>query len=87
MESSFFAISFVLQGSICCGYGSKGTKTTGYDCIMIPGASKATAMKNPAPNSICGNGKGLINTTIAAMKISTTVCSKFFAFSTFVIQL
>jgi hypothetical protein len=28
--------------------------TTGFDCVMIPGASKATAAKNPAPNSLCG---------------------------------
>ena len=69
---------FFWQGSICCGYGSKGTKTTGYDCVMIPGASKATANKNPAPNSICGNGKGLITTAVAAAMITKTVCSNCF---------
>jgi hypothetical protein len=42
---------------------------------MIPGASKATAAKNPAPNSICGNGFGLV--TLASGKVSKTVCSKF----------
>jgi len=49
--------------------------TSGYDCVMIPGASKATAAKNPAPNSLCGNGAGLV--TVAAGVISKTVCSKY----------
>lgn len=47
----------------------------GYDCVMIPGATKASN-KNPVPNSICGNGKGLV--TLAAGTTSATVCSKFF---------
>jgi len=41
---------------------------------MIPGATKASN-KNPVPNSICGNGKGLV--TLAAGTTSATVCSKF----------
>ncbi len=50
------------------------TKSTGYDCVMIPGATKASN-KSPVPNSICGNGKGLV--TLAAGTTSATVCSKF----------
>ena len=46
----------------------------GYDCVMIPGASKITVDLNPAPNSLCGNNKGLV--TAAAGTTSTTVCSK-----------
>ena len=45
----------------------------GYDCVMIPGATKASN-KSPVPNSICGNGKGLV--TLAAGTTSATVCSK-----------
>jgi len=45
----------------------------GYDCVMIPGASKITANNNPAPNSICGQGAGLVTATGMT---STTVCSK-----------
>jgi hypothetical protein len=30
------------QGSLCCGYGTDGKKTNGYDCVMIPGASTMT---------------------------------------------
>jgi hypothetical protein len=51
-----------------------GTKTTGYDCVMIPGASKASN-KAPVPNSICGNGKGLVTTVIGMTP--ATVCSEF----------
>ena len=25
---------------MCCGYGKDAMKTTGYDCVIIPGASK-----------------------------------------------
>ena len=41
---------------------------------MIPGASKATVAKNPAPNSICGQGAGLVSATGTT---SVTVCSKY----------
>jgi hypothetical protein len=43
---------------------------------MIPGASKATASRKPAPNSLCGNGNGVFTTA----KISTTVCSNSFQY-------
>ena len=48
----------------------------GYDCVMIPGASKVTGgVFTPAPNSICGNGAGLVK---VAAGVSTTLCSKYF---------
>ena len=51
----------------------------GYDCVMIPGASKlAAGIITPAPNSICGNSKGLV--VKATGMISTTVCSKYYPF-------
>ena len=66
-----------MQGSICCGYGSLGVMSSGYDCVMIPGATKA-ADKAPVPNSICGQGKGLV-TTVLGMT-TATVCSKYSQF-------
>ena len=43
----------------------------GYECVMIPGATKAAA---PVPNSICGNGLGLV--TAMANTAATTICSE-----------
>jgi hypothetical protein len=40
---------------------------------MIPGASKAATVNVPVPNSICGNGAGLVT---AMGKIAKTICSK-----------
>ena len=61
---------------MCCAYGTKGTKTdVGYDCVVIPGASKVTAPVNQiTPNAICGRSNGLVT---AKGKINKTVCSKF----------
>ena len=64
------------QGSMCCGYGSKGTDTKGFDCIMIPGASKAATALTPTPNqSFCGKSQGLFTGTKTGAG-SKTVCSK-----------
>ena len=64
----------MFQGSSCCGYGSKGTNAMGFDCLIIPGAQKTTAIGVfPSPNYICGSGKGLVNVAGGA---STTICSK-----------
>ncbi len=64
------------KGSICCGYAFNRNAATGFDCLMIPGASRATPNRNAAPNSICGNGKGLITTIKAIKQASKTVCCK-----------
>ena len=64
---------------MCCGYGTdgKGSKV-GYDCVIIPGASKVTASPMVAvPNAICGKNIGLV-TGVAANKINKTVCSELF---------
>ena len=61
---------------MCCNYGADGKKIIatkgGYDCIMIPGALKATdsALKSP---KICGSKMGLITATGTT---SATVCCK-----------
>jgi hypothetical protein len=49
----------------------------GYDCVMIPGASKFTApVQRPVGQSICGNGAGLVTAT-GGVDNTKTVCSKF----------
>jgi len=68
----------VVLGTKCCNYGADGKKIItimgGYDCIMIPGASLAGAIK---PDKICGNNMGIIT---AAGVTSKTVCSKAYPF-------
>ena len=70
-------MSISLQASNCCGYGTDGMKiaeaTGGYDCVMIPGAEKTTAIGNPAPASLCGANGGLVT---ASGLTSKTVCCK-----------
>ncbi len=64
-----------LQGYNCCGYGTKGTKTNsgGNDCIVIPGARKATSASGVIAASQCNHGKGLGTAKDSATK---TVCCK-----------
>lgn len=64
--------------SICGGYGSKGTLTSGYDFVVIPGATKKS--DNAVVGSqICGRSKGLI--TVAAGTTAASVCSKSIPFN------
>ena len=61
---------------MCCAYGTdgKGSKV-GYDCVIIPGASKFTAPVNvPVANAICGKNIGLVTAKGTTAK---TICSKF----------
>ncbi len=57
---------------MCCAYGVAGMANMGFDCVVIPGASNFLN-KLPVPNSICGQGKGLVT---AIGGDSKTVCSK-----------
>jgi len=63
-----------ILGTKCCNYGADGKQIVaskgGYDCILIPGASLAGAIK---PNKICGNNMGIITATGTT---SATLCSK-----------
>jgi len=63
----------LVQGSLCCGYGTDGKKTTGYDCLIIPGAQKAAAPSALIPNqAFCG-----VNLVTAdGGKAAKTICSK-----------
>jgi hypothetical protein len=59
----------------CCTYGSKGTKTKGWDCLMIPGAVKGSmTTKGSFGDVFCGRSKGLADekTDKAA---GATICS------------
>ena len=60
---------------MCCGYGSLGLTTKGYDCVVIPGAAKATSPYAGVPNQFCGGGG--FNTIAAGSTTYVTVCSKF----------
>ncbi len=44
--------------SSCCGYGSKGTGSRGYDCISIPGAENTAGNRLPMSRQ-CGGREGL----------------------------
>ena len=68
----------LIQDSACCGYGAAGqrTDTKGYDCLMIPGATKA-AFDGQVQVSQCGHDVGLITADAAnAAAGKKTVCCK-----------
>ena len=60
---------------MACGYGATGKKTTGYDCVMIPGGSTFTngAMKG---DSVGGR---IFNMVIAnaIATVSASVCCEY----------
>ncbi|XP_059081472.1 uncharacterized protein LOC131879228 [Tigriopus californicus] len=59
--------------SECCGYGTNGKGTKGYDCVVIPGAQMQTADEKLIPGSqICG--RKLTSASKGAM--SKTICSE-----------
>jgi hypothetical protein len=60
--------------SICCGYGTKGTSPTGYDCVHIPGAVKTGTIGTVKDSNICGRSNGLVT---AAGTTAATVCSEY----------
>ena len=70
----------VLMSSKCCGYGNDAADSTkGFDCVLIPGATKkatsagaAVTLPSGAGNGFCGGELGTIQSSIAA----ATVCSK-----------
>ena len=63
----------IIDQNSCCGYGTAGTKTGGYDCIDIPGAVTGTMMTKGAGERFCGR-----NLVTAAGAVSKTICSKNF---------
>ena len=74
--------SVMIKATACCGYGVAGVRVAasqaGYDCIMIPGATKA-AFNGEVPVSQCGRNLGLASATddgAAATTSGITVCCK-----------
>ena len=67
------------KATICCGYGVAGARSAdaeaGYDCLMIPGATKA-AFDGPIPVSQCGRNLGLVSAGPATSGTGVTVCCK-----------
>ena len=59
---------------MCCGYGSAGVGTMGYDCIVIPGAAKMTT-PFPILKSQAFCGQGGLGTAFGGT--TKTVCSKY----------
>ncbi len=64
---------------MCCSYTTfKSSKITGFDCLLIPGASKATTAGGAPvmlPSNYCGTGQGLV-TSVKAAALSVSICSK-----------
>ena len=64
----------VIKTSGCCGYGMDGINSNGYDCVMIPSATKNTPSIAGTPDDlllahgICG---GMFGTT---SNTADTVC-------------
>jgi hypothetical protein len=76
-----FILCFFLrfwQGSKCCGYGSTGKKTSGYDCVIIPGAAKMTAPYTMilGNQAFCGAAGLLTSNSKTSKTGGKTVCSK-----------
>ncbi len=55
----------------CCGYGADGKKTN-YDCVQIPGATKAADSAELAAMGFCGR-LGLVSATGTT---AATICCK-----------
>jgi len=65
-----------IAGSKCCAYGKSGKgSTSGYDCVIIPGAMKITSPNLPVNNqAFCGAG-GLAYSTATSKTGGKTVCT------------
>ena len=79
MSSMFCQTGTVKMASGCCGYGAglTGKTATGFDCAIIPGASKFTSMASVLTMGIaygfCGGEFGTSSGATAA----ATVCCEF----------
>ena len=73
-----------MTGEKCCGYEADGKAQTdenygGWDCLIIPGAAKATANAAFINDSQCGQNIGLITQDGAAAGANKTVCCEYLA--------
>jgi len=72
VSSTKVAIADMSTGKVakCCSYGTSGSATEGYDCLVIPGAKKTAATTGGTASQICGN----LVATVSGMDIMT-ICS------------
>ena len=54
----------------CCSYGTSGSATEGYDCLVIPGAKKTMATTGKTASQLCGN----LIVTVSGMMAATSIC-------------
>jgi len=65
-------MGFLGKEGVCCGYGGDGMKTTGYDCVVIPGASKEANKADLQASEFCGRQLGSV---LGMAKPAATICS------------
>lgn len=58
--------------NLCCGYGKEAT--SGFDCLMVPGAVTSKTPAAQAKSNICGRMGLKVTTTAAGMPTSASVC-------------
>ena len=81
MPTLFTVTGTVKMTSKCCGYGTDaGDTAVGFDCVLIPGASKlataaglAQTLKSGGGFGFCGGELG----TIADGAAAATICCKY----------
>ena len=71
---------FSLTQNQCCGYGTDGLGTNGYDCVVIPGALKSSEGAIQGRDKLCGRSKGLV-TADTEDAAAATICSRQCPFS------
>ena len=69
---------------MCCGYGTDGKAVAGFDCVIIPGASRKTARSTLGgaisngdikDSEFCGRQLGVHETSLMRGP-RATICSK-----------
>ena len=77
MLSGNAAIASGQVGTSCCGYNTNGQGTGGYDCVVIPSATKTatTQVAVVGGSAFCGRSQGLV-TSAGARTTPRTVCCK-----------
>lgn len=65
------------QDTACCAYGNDGAGTNGFDCVIVPGASKGTNNADMLPgDEFCGR-MGFATDIKNNNAAFGTVCSKY----------
>ena len=72
---------FLLQDSVCGGYGTDGVNTAGYDHIQIPGAQITNNNMNTfVPSNRCGRTSATVQFGVTAAPVGATtgvpICCK-----------